>query len=1192
MLGAGGFATVYRLGDDRVAKIAHVAHDLARARIAREAEALGSVGAPAVPKLHGSGVLDDGRAWLVMDRIVGTSVTELTTHGPMGVREAISLGIALLDSLAKIHTAGFVHRDLKPDNLFRNPENGIVILDLGLARKLLSDPEDPTREGVVVGSIEYMPPEQILDSALVDERSDLYAFGCVLFELLAGRPPFLGDGAALERAHTALRPPRLDSLVDVPTGIEQLVRDCLAKDPARRPGSASRARSQLMQESSGSGRAAGTQPISIIRESKQPVVLVYAELPKVDRALLSLFTARRLVVASQRGRRVVAAALGGEHGDPATIALAAAGDLAASGARVALHLEALRVGSQASGPSVEGEAISKPETWLPTSPWTGVLVTRALASVLQVATREVSEHPGFLAVHEESKRAEVFGRERLLDDLVADAAHALLGAMSAAPATGPVVVANGVAQVHTMTRQRVGGPGFSVVVGDAGVGKTVLAAELALRLRDLDVDVHLGTVPLAGTGRPSYAALGELVDTSAHGNPVRTIGDALRAAARKRPLAVVLDDLQLADHDLLDALEYATLGGEALPLWVLGIAAPRIDARRPNLGSRAEINHRYTLEPLDEDAAVALVAKLLEPAEYPPLRALRQLVEVARGNPLHLSTLTRELHERGAIRDRTGGAPYLDTSMLDEVAPVALGPWLAARELSGLAVELVALARICAVLGGEIYRDELVAIVDAVERAGGATTTVDGGVGLQELEAAGLLVATKRGYQFRQALVEEGIYATTDEAERRVIHRAALEWWHPRIDQVAAADRVSRHAEAVSETAIAAHAFGVVARHAQTAHRLIEAEQARQGELRNLQTENADRVRALLGLSDVRAHQQRVDAATEDAEAALELAIKLRDSELEIAAELSLSRVFDIGNDYDRSRAFSESAIRHLATSGVTTSLLHREAALSAARSAFRAEAYEEAATQLSALLVEPTAEAYEIEVVAALLYAPTLTKLGRLAEAETVFADVISRCSAQEDFFHLCAAYSNRGWLWSASGHIDRAAEDLRVTIQIAREGGLASLERVASWNLAEDRLWQGSLDEALRLARRSFALQSAHGMGFTLPDRMLLARVLAARDDREELRAVIETLRAEPLDGGELAMVDLLEVSMSEAPAARWSQLLAQIDGLDAGAQLELLHLAARRTALGEVDRRALTELIARAPIWAPRIHEFGSP
>src|SRR5207253_6978799 len=105
---------------------------------------------------------------------------------------------------------------------------------------------------------------------------------------------------------------------------------------------------------------------------------------------------------------------------------------------------------------------------------------------------------------------------------------------------------------------------------------------------------------------------------------------------------------------LLDALEYATLGGEPLPLWVLGVAAPRIEARPPNLGARAERHRRDVLPPLGEDDAVALTAALLRPAEYPPLRALRRLAALAHGNPLHVAMLAREIHERGAIRARPG----------------------------------------------------------------------------------------------------------------------------------------------------------------------------------------------------------------------------------------------------------------------------------------------------------------------------------------------------------------------------------------------------------------------------------------------------------------------------------------------------------------------------------------------------------
>jgi eukaryotic-like serine/threonine-protein kinase len=1195
LLGSGGFASVWAIASaeqneslavaqseslahtigERVIKIAHASHDLAQRRMAREAEALRAIGAPAVPHCHDTGVTSDGRAWIVMDRVVGANLAELAAEGPLRSSEVVALGLAMLDALERVHAARFVHRDIKPDNLVRTREGRVVILDLGLARKLPDDPDDPTRAHVQVGSLEYIAPEQIADSATADERSDIYALGCVLYELLAGRPPFVGDAAALERAHTALRPPRLGALVTIPAAVESVIHDCLAKEPARRPASAAEVRERLAVARNERTPPSLGHSVSMIREGKQPVVLLWAELPRVDRALLASLTSRRLVIASQRGRRLLAGVLGGEHADPASIAIGAARELAAAGARVALHLEALRVSTSGGANTLHGAAVENPDSWLPATTWTGAIVSDALASVTQAATRPI-DAPGFRALGDAQQTIELFGREALLSDLVVDAAAALRGM-----------------------------PTFALLVGDAGVGKTAFASELAKRLGELGGRVHVGTVPPPGGGKPGHSALAELVGITKGSSSsqtsgflrtsgtVRSIGDALRAAARAEPTAVILDDLHFAEHELLDALEYATLGGEPLPLWVLGLASPRIDLRRPALGARAERRRRDVLAALDEDAAVALTAALLRPAEYPPLRALRRVVAMARGNPLHLMMLTREIHQRGAVRERAGGAYFLDTSALDELTPAALGPWLAARELAELSSELVALARLCAVLGGEVTRGELGAIVEAVERAGGATTTIDVDIGLRELVSAGILARSEGGYVFRQALVEEGVYDTTNEDERLALHRAALAHWRtaPQSPEVAA--RIARHAETTGDARSAAAAFATLGAHALAEHRLLDADQAWSGALRHLADRDADRARALLGRGQARYRLQRMNDALVDLEEATAIAEQIGELALEIEALIEQATVLDfiegIAGNVERCSQVTARARQRLGTAASQYPELVVDLDLADARTLFRGQKLSEAAPLLRDVIARARALGrHETATIAALLLGPALADLRELDEAEAVFADMIASCLERGDRWHLAAAYGNRAWLWSAKGSIDRTEQDLRLVIQLARESGQAHYERVGTHNLAETKLWRNQLDDALQLARRGLALQS-HAEGSTRPDRLLLARVLAARDDRAELQEILGTFDGEQdLGSDEQATLAVLR-ALAANDNAELAAAICRSDDLYAGLRIELGVLAARRGVLDEERRNRLIELARNDLLWSARIGEL---
>ncbi len=1160
-IGSGGFASVWEIPGG-VLKVAHADHELARARMAREAEALAAIGAPWVPRLDGHGVLDDGRAWIAMERIAGDNLGDLLAL-PIRLDRALAIALGILDALAPIHAAGFVHRDVKPDNIVRRPDGSIVILDLGLARKLPVDPDDPTRPGVQVGSLEYLPPEQLLDASSVEARADIYAFGCVLYELCAGRPPFLGDGSALERAHAALRPPPLSALSPVPTVIEAVCHDCLAKLPSRRPASVADVRARL-EVASDEPSLARMHSVSMVSEGRQPVVLLWAELPRVDRTLLAALAARKITMISQRGRRLLGGVIGAEHADPAGAAIAAARDLAAAGARVGLHLDLLRV-----TPQINGPAVDRPEDWLPPTAWTGVVLTRALATVTQTPTRPSEHGPGYVTLGDVGATAELFGRDALLEDLVSDATAAF-GAAS---------------------------PGFAVLVGDHGSGKSALAAALVPRLEARGARVVLGAVPPPGAGRPGLSPLAAVL--AMLGAPsaeliVRSVGDQLRAAARDRPLAILLDDIHLADHDLLDAIEYATLGGEPLRLWIFALGTPRIDQRRPQLGGRAERHRRDVLAPIDEDSAMAMIAALLRPAVYPPLRSLRQIAAIARGNPLHLAWLVREIHDRGAIRTRPNGEHFLDTTALDALPPIALGPWLAARELAGHTRELIALARVCAILGDELERAEIASVVELVERRGGATTTIDVDIGLAELAAATVLVpsgapsgvAAGERWAFRQALLQEGIYATTDEDERRVLHQAALELWRARDPRdPAVAERVARHAEAVGELRIAARAFATLGEHAHRAHRPLDADQAWQGAVRNLDVRDLERGRALLGRARARYRLQRVREALADLDAALAIAVALGDRRLEIEALLERATALDWSDDFAGSAATAERAVARQREAGIAE--LRPEVALAQARAVYRAGRYAEAIARLDEVvaLARPMGHV-ETETIALVLLGPALCEQVQLDRAEVVFREMIEVCERNDDRFHLGAAYANRMILWTLRGQVERVEADLRTVIQLARENGHATLERIATHNLAEQRLWQGALDEATSLARRGLALQYGHGEGTTWADKLLLARVLAARGSLGEMRTLLDEVVQHEIGEDNQVIVGVLQCCLVPHAREQWEAWLARADAvLSEDVRIELASLAQRNHALPPAKLAEIRALAIRHPVWSHR-------
>jgi pimeloyl-ACP methyl ester carboxylesterase len=183
--------------------------------------------------------------YLVMELIEGESLAQRLQRGPLAVAEAVRLAAQIADALARAHRAGLVHSDLKPGNVML-ARSGAKLSVFGLARWTTAPPasnspaqaetiEPPTREGALIGTPEYMAPEQ-LEGREADARTDIWALGCVLYEMLTGRPPFGGSSTASKiSAILKDEPPPLGELAPVvPARLDAIVRACLAKDPDQR----------------------------------------------------------------------------------------------------------------------------------------------------------------------------------------------------------------------------------------------------------------------------------------------------------------------------------------------------------------------------------------------------------------------------------------------------------------------------------------------------------------------------------------------------------------------------------------------------------------------------------------------------------------------------------------------------------------------------------------------------------------------------------------------------------------------------------------------------------------------------------------------------------------------------------------------------------------------------------------------
>ena len=316
-LGAGGMGEVYRAKDtrlDRTVAIKVLPEHLSaspdiRQRFEREAKVVSSLSHPHICTLHDVGQ-HEGIDFLVMEHLEGETLAQRLSQGALPMEQVLELGGQIADALDKAHKSGVIHRDLKPGNIMLT-SGGVKLLDFGLARHQISESqvksesfsraltETPasaplTVEGTILGTVQYMPPEQI-EGQEADARSDIFAFGAVLYEMATGRKAFEGrTQASLIGSVMHSKPEPVSKLVPLgPPAFDRVVETCLAKDPEDRFGTAHDVGLQLKWIAEGGSQVGLPAPLAARRKIRERLAWGLAAVAAVAAVAFAILWAQR-----------------------------------------------------------------------------------------------------------------------------------------------------------------------------------------------------------------------------------------------------------------------------------------------------------------------------------------------------------------------------------------------------------------------------------------------------------------------------------------------------------------------------------------------------------------------------------------------------------------------------------------------------------------------------------------------------------------------------------------------------------------------------------------------------------------------------------------------------------------------------------------------------------------------------------
>jgi tetratricopeptide (TPR) repeat protein len=797
-------------------------------RFELEAKVLRTIGPSWTATLIDCGV-EDGWPYILMELLAGETLAAWMSRN--GERGGLGEILALLDQLAAglvaIHAQGIIHRDLKPENVVIGPR-GVRLIDFGLAKQ--PSVAGLTQIGAVVGTVHYLAPEQIRGDG-VDHRADVYSFAVVAFEMLCGRPPFVGERRAIEYQHALCRPPTVRESRPVPEELDTMIAACLSKQPEARPQSAGEIRMWLARAAAGGATSRGMASGALGVRGR--IALLWASGADPVAVVGAVGDVSGLVV-RQRGDGVLAVFTGLDHDTPLQAALAAAQALATERGRSVIHLGTALLRRSAQGKvAAYGDDIDHFERWLPPPPFTqlasGILLTAAAAEHARDALAS-PDVPGFFRpgrrdrTDKEDARTppRLVGRDDLIDSLVAVATQAIVDGRA----------------VHV------------AITGESGAGKTRVLGAICDRLRAEGREVFA----LRGRRRfPGERQVDRLAEALGGGELAAAIGRvALRGAA------IAIDDAGWLSAGGLRALERMVARGTA-KLAVITTSAESIGDTEAS--QRVDV----VLPALAYEDAELLVRELLRPARLVPGVLVERLAIRAGGNPGVLVALAGEIMRRGAVRRQTGGEDwYVAADELDTLLAAPSPAWFAARALEDLPGELQGLIRACAGLGPRFSAGEIAAVY------GGAGLAAE----LAWLVRDGAFEPVEDGYAFRDAAIQDAIADHVLDAADPV-HRRAFRYWAERPD-AEALDRLTRlayHGAAAREPITAASCWIALGRAAQGRGELDVAEDVLDRALGCL-VGAAPRLRAaaMIERARIRHARGRFSAARDDARDARRIA--------------------------------------------------------------------------------------------------------------------------------------------------------------------------------------------------------------------------------------------------------------------------------------------------------------------------------